>query len=109
MNRGEIWTVSGGGEYTNKPRPCLIVQNGDLTIEDFVIVAVLTSKITAPSPNRFLLHPTEQNGLQTQSLVMVDRLKSVKLQNFGQRIGSLDSDSMFMIERMLKLLLGLNR
>jgi mRNA interferase MazF len=27
MKRGEIWSVAGGGDYTNKPRPVVIVQD----------------------------------------------------------------------------------
>jgi mRNA interferase MazF len=27
MRRGEIWTVAGGGDYTGKPRPALILQD----------------------------------------------------------------------------------
>lgn len=27
MTREEIWTVAGGGGYTVKPRPCVIVQD----------------------------------------------------------------------------------
>jgi len=27
MRRGEIWTVSGGGDYAGKPRPAVILQD----------------------------------------------------------------------------------
>ena len=109
MKRGEIWTVSGGGEYTNKPRPCLILQSGDFTNSDSIIIATLTSEVSKKTIYRYLLIPDENNGLNTNSLVMVDKLSSIKITNLGKNIGLINGAQMAMIEMILSILLGLNR
>ena len=49
MRRGEIWTVSGGGTYTGKPRPAVIVQDDDFDGTASVTICVfITDDSKAP-------------------------------------------------------------
>jgi mRNA-degrading endonuclease toxin of MazEF toxin-antitoxin module len=48
MNRGEIWTVSGGGAYINKPRPSVIIQDNSVLRLNRAITVFLG---LAASPN----------------------------------------------------------
>ncbi|HEY9305901.1 MAG TPA: type II toxin-antitoxin system PemK/MazF family toxin, partial [Mycobacterium sp.] len=42
MNRGELWTVSGG-VYAAKPRPALIIQDNLFSATESVVVIPLTT------------------------------------------------------------------
>lgn len=45
MNRGELWTVSGG-TYAQKPRPALIIQDDLFAASESVTLLPLTSFLT---------------------------------------------------------------
>ena len=66
MRRGEIWTLSGGGSYTGKPRPAAIVQN-DTWDATGSICPFTTDATEAP---RLPVEPSRQNGLQSPFLAL---------------------------------------
>jgi mRNA interferase MazF len=45
VNRGELWTVSGG-TYAQKPRPALIIQDDLFAASESVTLLPLTSFLT---------------------------------------------------------------
>ena len=92
MNRGELWTVSGG-VYASKPRPAIIVQD-DLFSETDSRVAV---------PN------DETTKIADPSFAMIDKITTVRRSNLGARIGRVPSALMADIERSLMVFLGLAR
>ncbi|MDI9348727.1 MAG: type II toxin-antitoxin system PemK/MazF family toxin [Candidatus Symbiobacter sp.] len=107
MKRGEIWTVSGSGEYTNKPRPSVILQAVDFSVTESVVVSVLTSDLTIMTPHRVRINPDNQNGLQSPSLVMVDKIRAVKKSRFGKKIGDMSPSDLAEVNKILALLLGM--
>ena len=57
MKRGELWVAAGGGDYTGKPRPVVIVQDDRFEATGSVTVCALTSDPTDAPLFRILLSP----------------------------------------------------
>ena len=94
MKRGEIWTLSGGGDYTGKPRPGVIVQDDSFDATASVTLCAFTTDPTEAPLFRILIQPSETNGLRESSRLMVDKLTTVSKQRIGKRIGRLDDEYM---------------
>jgi mRNA interferase MazF len=63
MRRGEVWTLGGGGDYTGKPRPAVIVQDDSFDgTASFTICAFTTDPTDVPLI-RLLVEPSKENGL----------------------------------------------
>lgn len=101
MKRGELYTVSGGGDYVGKPRPAVILQAQDFGGLSSVTLCIFTSD---PSMAR----PSPENGFDAPSCVMVDKVTTVRKSRIGGRIGRLDGKDVAGIERSLTVFLGLN-
>lgn len=108
MNRGELWTVSGG-TYAPKPRPALIVQDDLFAESESITLLPLTSHLTDAPLLRLTVDPGELTGLERVSQIMVDKLTTVRRTNVGVRIGRIDSETMVAVEQSLAVLLGLAR
>ncbi len=107
MKRGEIWTIAGGGDYTAKPRPAVIVQDDDAVDLDSITVCGLTTDETMPSMFRVSVNPTAANGLAMKSQIMVDKVTTVQRSRLGVRIGELNSDTIEQMNAALIVFLGL--
>ena len=108
MKRGEIWIITGRDEFLTKPRPAIILQ-GDLT-EDLgtVTVCPLTTDQEHGSSIRIPINPSERNGLDFPSRIMVDRIATVRKARLSTQIGELEADAMRDLSRAIALFLGLN-
>ncbi|MGN7150396.1 type II toxin-antitoxin system PemK/MazF family toxin [Arthrobacter sp. SAFR-179] len=108
MNRGELWTVSGG-TYAQKPRPALIIQDDLFADSESVTLLPLTSQLADAPLLRLTVEPGQLNGLDRLSQIMVDKLTTVRRTNLWQRIGRVDSQMMVAVEQSLAVFLGLAR
>ncbi len=108
MKRGEIWIVAGGGDYLNKPRPCVIVQNTQFGSSGSVTICGLTTMLTEDSGLRILVEPSAQNGLRELSEIMVDKVTTVYRSRIDAKIGELDESGLRALSRALQLHLGLS-
>lgn len=106
MNRGELWTVSGG-TYAQKPMPALIIQDDLFAASESVTLLPLTTHLTDASLLRLAVDPGQLTGLKQPSQIMVDKLTTVRRANLGQRIGRIDSKTMAAVEQALAVFLGL--
>jgi mRNA interferase MazF len=107
MKRGEIWTVSGTGFYTRKPRPAVIVQDDRFdTIDSIVICAFTTNQTVAPF-FRIPVQPSEENGLDRACGLMVDKIIAVPKTKLGRRLGMLDHTDMARLSQAIVMFLGL--
>lgn len=80
VRRGDILTVARG-VHASKPRPALIVQDDRFDATDSLTVGLFTStKVDAPLL-RVSVIADEENGLDQDSLLMVDKLTSVRRSN----------------------------
>ena len=81
MKRGDLWIASGGGDYTGKPRPVVIVQDDRFEQSSSVTVCALTSD------------PTDAPLFRRERL--------------SRRIGSLSPPDMRQIDRAILVFLGI--
>lgn len=106
MNRGDIWTVSGG-VYASKPRPALIIQDDRFDSTDSVTVLPLTTTAVDAPLLRLPVPATELSGLRQDSQVMVDKLTTVRRVNVQERVGRLTAVQLVEVERAMLAFLGL--
>ena len=107
MRRGEVWTVSGSGDYAGKPRPAVIVQDDVFEATASVTICVFTTDGTEAPLFRLEMQPSEGNGLQNTSRLMVDKITTVTRGKLGKRIGRLDDADMLRLNRAMLVFLGL--
>lgn len=106
MRRAEIWTVSGGADYTGKPRSAVIIQD-DRFDTDSVTLCPCTSDPTDAPLLRLLIEPDESNGLETASRIMVDKVTTVRRTKLGTRIGTLGDADILRLNRALVVFFGI--
>jgi len=107
VKRGEVWTASGGADYTGKPRPVVIVQDDRFDATKSVTVCAFTSDPTDAPLLRLTVEPNETNGLRTTSRLMVDKITTMPKTKLGSRIGKLADTDMLRLNRAMIIFLGL--
>lgn len=106
MRRGEIWTVAGGGDYSGKPRPVVILQDDRFDATDSITVCAFTTDPTEAPLFRIIVEPSERNGLDAPSRVMVDKIATVRKARLGRRIGRLDEEDAVRLNQAVLVFLG---
>jgi mRNA interferase MazF len=107
VNRGDLVVVAMSGDH-GKPRLALVVQS-DLfnnTHASVTVMPVTSTLVDAPL-FRLVVEPSPDNGLQSLSQVMVDKLTTVRAARVGKTIGRLEDDAMQRVNRALALWCGL--
>ena len=107
MKRGEIWSVAGGTEYTGKPRPVTILQDDRFAELGSITLCPFTTNPTPAPLFRLPVRPSERNGLNEQSSLMIDKLTTVSKSRLGKRIGSLDDEDVVRLNQAIMVFLGL--
>jgi mRNA interferase MazF len=107
VKRREIWTVAGGGAYTGKPRPAVIIQDDRFDANDSIIVCPLTTDPTEAPSFRLAIDPTGENGLRVTCRLMVDKVTAVPRSRLGRRLGTLTAAETTALDRALVVFLGL--
>lgn len=107
MRRGEIYTAAARGPYTGKPRPVLIVQDDRFDATASVTVCPFTTSPVEAPLLRLPIDPSEENGLDQPSQIMVDKVTTVPRSNLGDRLGKLRDDEFVALNRSLVVFLGL--
>jgi mRNA interferase MazF len=105
MKQGDIIAVSLPGDY-GKPRPAVVVQSDAFEHLNSVTVLPLTSHVLSLERCRVVVNPTEQNGLQKVSQIMVEKASTVPRDRAGQLIGRLSPEDISAVNRALALFLG---
>ena len=105
MKQGDIIAVSLPGDY-GKPRPAVIVQSDAFEHLNSVTVLPLTSHVLSLERCRVVVNPTEQNGLQKVSQILVEKASTVPRDRAGQLIGRLSPEDISAVNRALALFLG---
>ncbi len=107
MQRGDLWTVSGGPDYLGKPRPAVILQDDRFGATSSVTVCAFTSDPTEAPLLRLLIEPSPMNGLQLASRLMVDKITTIARGKLGTRIGRLEDEDLVRLNRAVLVFLGL--
>jgi mRNA interferase MazF len=107
VRRGEIYTAAARGPYTGKPRPVLIVQDDRFDATASVTVCPFTTSPVEAPILRLPIDPSEENGLDQPSQIMVDKVTTVPRSSVGDRLGKLRDDEFVALNRSLLVFLGL--
>jgi mRNA interferase MazF len=107
MKRGEIWTIAGGGDYTGKPRPAVIIQDDSFDATASIAICALTTDPTEAPLFRIPIEPSEKNGLRAPSRLMVDKLTPVSKERLGSQVGRLGTEDMVRLNRAILIFLGM--
>jgi mRNA interferase MazF len=91
MWRGEIWTVAGGGDYSGKPRPAVVLQDDSFDATLSITICGFTTDATEAPLFRLVVEPSQANGLRAPSSLMVDKITTVAKSRLGMRIGQLNA------------------
>ena len=109
--RGEVYLVNFDptiGAEIKKTRPALILQN-DVSNQysPITVVAAITSQWAEP------LYPTEvliilpEGGLDLDSVVLLNQIRSIDKQRLIKRLGNLKSETMEQVDTAIQISLGL--
>jgi len=109
--RGEVYLVNFDptlGAEIQKTRPALIVQN-DIANQHspITIVAAITSRFKEPVPPNKVLAEAPEGGLDVDSVVLLNQLRSVDRQRLIRRLGRLEPATMERVDKALMISLGL--
>ena len=107
MRRGEIYIAAARGAYTGKPRPVVIVQDDRFDATASVTVCPFTTNPVDAPLVRIPIEPSDDNGLDRPSSMMVDKLTTVPRSGLGERLGRLRDDELMQLNRSLTVFLGL--
>jgi mRNA interferase MazF len=107
VTRGEIYTAAARGAYSGKPRPVLIVQDDRFDATASVTVCPFTTSPVDAPLIRISVEPTDTNGLDRPSNLMVDKITTMPRSGLGERLGRLRDDELVQLNRSLMVFLGL--
>ena len=107
MKRGEIRTVAAGKGYAGKPRPAVIIQDDHFEATASITVCVFTTDTTDAPLIRLVVEPSDGNGLEQQSRLMVDKITTLPKSKVGERVGRLDDADVVRLNRAVLVFLGL--
>lgn len=109
MRRGEIWTISGAGNYVGKPRPVVVLQDDSFDATNSITICPFTTDPLEAPLFRVAIEPSEQNGLRAICRVMADKITTVPRSKMGARVGRLDDQDMARLTRAVLVFLGFGR
>lgn len=95
-----------GGVCASKPRPASVLQDDLFDATDSVTVCPFTTLDLDAPLIRARVEATEHNGLDQDSLLMVEKITTVRRSNAHNVLGRLDSSTMVELERRLLVFLG---
>ena len=107
MTRGEVYTAVARGTYAGKPRPVLIIQDDRFDATASVTVCPFTTSPVDAPLLRIPIEPSETNGLDRPSSLMVDKITTMPKTGLGQRLGRLRDDELVKLNRSLMVFLVL--
>jgi mRNA interferase MazF len=107
VTRGEIHTAAARGAHSGKPRPVVILQDDRFDATASIMVCPFTTNPVEAPLLRLRVDPSEENGLDQLSQLMIDKVTTVPRTNLGERLGRLPDDELVALNRSLIVFLGL--
>ena len=107
LKRGDVVVAVFPGEL-GKPRPAIVIQ-ADAFFDTYstVLCCPFTTHLIEAPFLRPTIDPGIQNGLQSRSQVMVEKITPVRKEVIAQQIGSLADEDLSRIEMALIQITGL--
>ncbi len=111
VHRGDIFYADLSpvvGSEQGGIRPVLIVQNdvGNRFSPTVIAAAITSQKDKARLPTHIQLHSTD-SGLQRDSIVLLEQIRTLDKRRLKERMGRLDDDSMVRVNQALQISFGL--
>ena len=106
MKRGDFVTIAMSGDF-GKPRPALVIQSDRFDQHETVTVLLVTSALVDAPLLRIDVQPGAVNGLEKPSQIMIDKTMTAPRAKLGSVFGSLNADTMLVVERCLAVFLGI--
>ena len=108
VKRGAIVLASGPGEFTNKPRPFLIVQSDVFNpAHSSFSLCPVTSQVGGETLFRIAIEPTVDTGLIDASEVQVDKVQSLRRNRIVRILGQAPATTMEQVDQALRRWLAL--
>ena len=107
MKRGEVWTVAGGEDYANKPRPAVILQDDRFDVTKSITICPFTTNPAEAPLFRLVVEPDAENGPRAICRLMVDKITTVPKSKLRTRIGRLADQDLVRLNRAMLVFLGI--
>lgn len=107
MTRGDIYTAAARGPCTGKPRPVVVLQDDRFDATASITICPFTIDPVEAPLLRISIDPSEENGLDQPSQLMIDKVTTVPRSSLGERLGRLRDDQLIALNRSLIVFLGL--
>ena len=109
--RGDVFVVSFDptlGAEIQKTRPALILQNDVANrFSPITIVAAITSQFAEKLYPTDILITAPEGGLDRDSVVLLNQIRSIDRQRLIRRLGRLSADTMHQVDRAVAISVGL--
>ena len=109
--RGEVYLVSLDptvGAEIRKTRPALVLQNNVANRHSPVtIVAAITSRFEEPLYPTEVLLPAGEGGLEVDSVVLLNQVRTVDRLRLIERLGMLKPETLKRVNQALRISMGL--
>ena len=108
MRRGDIYATAGRGDFSNTPRPSLIVQS-DLfnPYHPSVTVCPISSTPTSDRLYRIEIAHDAGNGLNHDSEIEVDKVQAIWIARLGDHLGRASDPILHAVDEALRRWLDL--
>jgi mRNA interferase MazF len=95
------------GSCAGKPRPWLVVQNGEMLDDPASVTVCAISGEAMAASFRVAVNPSPANGLDKPSLILADKLLTLRSQSIDGVVGELDDATMRQVDAELRFWLDL--
>ena len=113
VKRGDVFFANLSpvvGSEQGGSRPVLVIQNNiGNKYSPTVIVAAITSRITKPRMVTHVALEAKKTGLERDSVVLLEQIRTIDKQRLEDRVTHLDSQVMHDVDGTLKVSVGLVR
>ena len=113
VKRGDVFFANLSpvvGSEQGGSRPVLVIQNNiGNKYSPTVIVAAITSRITKPRMVTHVALEAKKTGLERDSVVLLEQIRTIDKQRLTDRVTHLDSQVMHDVDEALRVSVGLVR
>lgn len=107
MKRGDVVIAGERGSFAGKPRPWLVLQADDFLDDPFSVTVAMISSTAEAALFRIPVLPSSANGLDEASLILADKIVTLRAMSVIRVAGSIDRLSMTQVENAVRMWLDL--
>ena len=109
ITRGDVVVSSSPGDF-GKPRAALVVQS-DLfnPTHSSIVICPITSHLVDAPLFRLSISPSRENGLKTESQIMVDKITAIRREHIAKKIGRINEAEAASVDRALAMWLEIGQ